>query len=289
MLFKNSKRALMLVITIMMLAALMTGCMTKNDASLEEKSAPKPEAQTLAKLEKLNRLSEEMHNKAREGDVSGARSLLNQFSEELLTIPFGEISTMEGMKAVSEAVEQAKGSFISVRTTPEQAFAEAVKIRLLGDAITHPNEPMWLQFYPRMKAEQRAMETAYKSQDMKSAQAALNQWETSYLTIRPSIIVTRDPETASKLDSLLKFIKERSEGAPVSYEELLTALKALQDGVDEAFYNKGDQTAYLPVNGGRDPYIWSIGMGSIILTVLTFVAWKMFHSDKRFAKVPRDR
>ncbi|WP_010273804.1 sporulation protein YpjB [Paenibacillus senegalensis] len=286
---KWSRRTLALVLCIGMLLLIMTGCMSKPDMPDEREAQPQTSEETVTKLKKLNRIAEDMHNRAKNGDVSGAHFLLNQFSEELLTLPFAEISTLEGMKAVTDAVDEAKRTLVSANLSPQKALEVSVKIRLLADAMTHPHEPMWVQFYPRMKTEHRTMETAYKKQELESAQSAVKLWEASYLTIRPSLLVSRDPEAVNKLDSLLTFIKNRSAEANVPYEEILNALQALQQGIDEIFYKQQDQTAYLPMHGGGEPYIWSIGVGSIILTVLTFVAWRMFHSDKRFAKVPRDR
>ncbi|GIP32415.1 sporulation protein YpjB [Paenibacillus sp. J2TS4] len=284
--FINGRIAALLIGCVIVIVG-MTGCGQAQPSP--DDSLNRPDSREIAKLEQVNRLADDMYRQTASGDIEGGKEKLADISDQLPKIKFAGIATLEGMNALIDTVEQAKRTFNSLQTSPEELMRETVKIRLVTDALTHPNAPMWLEFNKGMKSELRRMELAAGRQQNEELSDSLWKVEERYETIRASILVSREAADVEKLDSLLAFIKHQMQASPISYTEVMSAVKSLESTMDEVFYNNDDRTAYLPMSDGKEPILWSAAMGAIILTVLGFVAWKMFHSDKRFARVPRDR
>ncbi|MFD0867805.1 sporulation protein YpjB [Chlamydia abortus] len=270
-----------------LVALILGGCGEVNTPT--DPQAQEGNSREMVKLERINQWANEMYQQTASGNVVGGKEKLDDISEQLTKIQFSGITSLEGMNALFDTIEQAKRKFNSVQTSPEEALQEAVKIRLIADAMTHQYSPMWLEFDKAIRSELRRMELAASRQQDQELSGTFQRLEDRYETIRASIMVSRNPEIVEKLDSLFVFIKHQMQSTPIPYTEIRSAAKELDNALREVFYSADERTAYLPIVEGKDPIIWSAAMGAIILTVLGFVAWKMFHSDKRFARVPRDR
>ena len=69
--------------------------------------------------------------------------------------------------------------------------------------------------------------------------------------IHPSFIISRDPSSVEKLDSLLYFIRTNVNAKPIPIRQLEAGLVNLNQVLDEFFMKHKDALAYRAFNGSE--------------------------------------
>jgi sporulation protein YpjB len=130
-----------------------------------------------------------------------------------------------------------------------------------------------------IRDEASSLEEAVKRKQTAAAASAFSRLQAHYGTIRPALRVSREPYQIEKADSILVFINKRLAPKAIAKEDTLQGIRTLQDTIDELFGGKEDKTAYLPIQSADRPIFWTFGIGSLIVCVLGFVAWRKFHAE----------
>ncbi|MNR03623.1 Sporulation protein YpjB (SpoYpjB) [compost metagenome] len=107
--------------------------------------------------------------------------------------------------------------------------------------------------------------------------------------IHPSLIISRDASSVEKLDSLLTFIKTNVNAKPLPVRQLEAGIVTLNQVLDEIFMKHKDALAYVPFTDPKQPIIWSLSMGFIIVGVLSYVGWRMYQSGRHIVPVKQTR
>lgn len=257
--------------------ALLTGCGKENPAGPGQTAT----AEQLRQVERFNDTADEMYRFVMDGNIEKARDKLDELGDKLTQIRFDGITSVEGVGALSNAIVQAKRSFQAVNIAEEEVKGSAAKIRLATDALTHANQPMWLQYYKAMKDTARQMEAAVQKRDKQEASNKLDQLHERYEIIRPSLLISRQPSEVEKVDSLFAFLRSQ-----LSKPELDSKLAG--GGVDQfhltldALFGKQDKAAFIPVADSPVPLPTVMAIGSIIVAVLAFAAWRIFKFENRY-------
>lgn len=256
---------------------LLAGC--GNKSKPERETEQTASAEQLRQVELLNAAADEMYRYVMDGDIDKARDKLEQIGGQITRIRFDGIASVEGVGALTESVVQAKRVYQSMQVTPEQGQAAAAKIRLATDALTHANQPMWLQYYKAMKDHADGLAQAVQLRNKSDAEEELRQLQFRYDTIRPSLLINRQPADVEKLDSLFVFLRSQLTNAEFDPQQMSGALGHLHQTLDELF-QRTDRTAYMPMVVQRVPGSWMVMIGSIIVAVLSFAAWRIFDFER---------
>lgn len=281
--FVHGYRRMFVLFALCLMLAVMGGCIRQ-----EQKQKPvMAGADDLRKIEQLNRAADDIYKLTTEGNVVGVLERMNEISALIPTIKYGGITSVEGMNALAQSVVQAKRSFNSVYATQQDTLIAAAKIKLVADALTHPNEPMWHQYYKVMKEDVRVLQLAVQQKNETQVGQAVVRYERHYSTIRPALFISRDPSDVEKLDSLMSFIKTQSTAKAIAYENLANASEHLQSALDLIFDKREEDTAYLPLGQNANPTWWTMLMAVIIIPVLAFAGWRMY-AERSLVKVGRN-
>lgn len=276
------------VLLLLMLAVVMVwaaGC-----AMLEEKGeqvAPAVDPDRQMKLEELNRTADELYEHTTAGSFLGAREKLILLGEQAAAISFTGITGIEGVDALTDAIVEAKRVFNAVRLDPSECVRMAAVLKLAADTLTHPNQPMWLQYYKVLSEDTRQFDYAVASGKQAEALAALGHMKEHYGTIRSAVWISRQPEEAERMDSLLAFFTKYTEAGSFRQEVLTSGLEQWREALQALFRKNGDRTAYMPGIQPDRPVLWTFTVGSFIIAVLMFSAWRMFVSDRDSVRKPR--
>ncbi|WP_409346630.1 sporulation protein YpjB [Paenibacillus sp. MBLB4367] len=278
--FVKGYRKVFILLVLCLLLAVIGGCIRQ-----EQKQKPAlAGAEDYRKLEQLNRAADDIYKQVSEGNIVGALDRMNEISLLIPTIHYGGVTTVEGMNALAQSVVQAKRSFNSVYASQQETLLAAAKIRLVADALTHRNEPMWLQYYKVMKEDVRALELAAQQQKAAQLVQAAARYEQHYLTIRPALFISKEPSDVEKLDSLLSFIKTQASAKTIPYGNITSVSSTLQDTLDLVFGKREEDTAYLPLGQNGNPVWWAALMALIIIPVLIFAGWRM-HAERSLIRL----
>jgi sporulation protein YpjB len=242
-------------------------------------------SEQIRKMEFLNQTANEMYKEVTEGQVVEARNKLLQLSDQITRIQFEGVTSIEGLNALTETITQAKRVFNAASYTPEEGNFAAAKVRLATDALIHTNQPMWQQYYKVLNNDIDSMEQGLSDNKKELTIEGFNRLVQHISLIKPALFISREPSEIEKLDSLILFVRNELSGDSIQIKNVQNGILNLQAGIDELFERKKDATAYLPMIDTRQPILWSLGIGAIIISVLTFAGWRMFRSGRNVIPV----
>ncbi|NEW06051.1 hypothetical protein GK047_08520 [Paenibacillus sp. SYP-B3998] len=257
--------------------------------STKEQAIVQVDPEQLQKMELMNQIADDMYKKTMDGQVAEARSKLLQLSDQIPKIRFEGATSVEGLNALTETITQAKRVFNSVSYSPAEGQLAVAKIRLATDALTHKNQPMWLQYYKVLQNDINLLSKAVKSDDQQVALSDFGAMSQHIGVIHPSILISREPSDVEKLDSLLIFFNNNLNNSPLPTRQLENGIEHLQQVINELFMKHKDTLALVSLADPQQPIIWSIGIGLIIISVLSFAGWRMYQSGRNVVPVKQPR
>lgn len=282
---KRRLTLLLLVLTALLIG--LAGC--RRTADSQDTRPPGPSAEQLQQLEQLNQAADELYQASTTGRLVDAREVLLRLGDQVASMSFANVTTVEGVDVLTDAVVEAKREFNAVRIDPDKAVKAAARLKLAADTLTHPNQPMWLQYYKVLSEDTKLFEQSVASGATNEAQRRLGYLKDHYDTIRPAVWIGRTPQEAEKMDSLLAFFTRYVDAGNFQQEILKSGITQWKDALDSLFRKSGDRTAYLPAIQPDKPILWTVTVGSLIITVLMFSGWRMFESERNMVRRPRPR
>lgn len=276
--------------TTLLLAAVITISSACGVSTSTNGQAAKPiDPEQVERIAFLNQIADDMYKQTMDGQVTEARNKLMQLSDQIPKIHFEGITSVEGLNALTETITQAKRVYNAAAYSPEEGQIAVAKIRLATDALTHKNQPMWLQYYKVLQNDTNNLNEDVKANKQKEALANFGKLSQHIAIIHPSLLISRDAASVEKLDSLLAFIRTNLNSQPMSTRQLESGLDHLNHVLDDLFLKNKDAIAFVPITDPRQPIIWSLGIGLIIVSVLSFVGWRMYQSGRHIVPVKQSR
>jgi len=269
---------------LLLMTALLAACRSdepqdgERAASFEDGGASIDQAR-LKQLQVLDDTADRMYQEVMDGNYLEARQLIKSIGDQVVGMEFAGITTVEGLEALTQAITNANRLINAVQTEPDRLKTAAAQVRLSTDALLHKHQPLWFEYYQTLKLDTERLKEAVKTGQniILSAQ----QLQAHYAVIRPAVLISRSPEVNVRIESLIAYFMQQvgSQG-----EALLSNVDELMQAWNELF-EKQDVSAYLPFRDEKQPIFWSLVIGSIIVTVLCFVAWRKYESEKEIIPV----
>ncbi|MEO3945180.1 sporulation protein YpjB [Gorillibacterium sp. CAU 1737] len=252
------------------------------------KGAAAVTAEEQAEVSALDQLAQEVERLTREGKIAEARLRLNQLGEQTVNTRFEGLTGLEGVRALSDAILTAQRAYNQARFSEPNAQNAIAAVRLITDAMLQPDAPLWHRSYKLLKDSASRLETAALEGDAAPYREAYADFAGEYREIRAAATVKTPMERIEKLDSLLVFLGKQGPSSG-NRSRLVEVVRQVQEGIDELFERHEEKTAYLPLAGADRPLLWTFGIGSLLTTVLSFVGWRMYHSDRRLTRISREQ
>jgi sporulation protein YpjB len=269
---------------LLVCAVFVSGCSAKSIS--EQKEQKQVDHETIRQLEKLDVLSDQLYRKVSEGDIVDARNTLVTLESQLLEIRFADVTSPAGAQALSETVQQGVKVFNSVKFSMEDGQLVAAQLRLAADALTHKEQPMWLQYYRVLQDDVGVLQAAIEKKSQTELLSTLERLARHYAMVRTSALIQRDESQIVKIDSLFAFLRSQSEGKQPVYTELEGGTDQLKASFDELF-GKKDEAAYVPIGEVRRPIFWAFGLGSTILMALGYALIRMVQYERSVVTTKR--
>lgn len=257
----------------LVICCLFTGC-SQRDQRVNADVAPS--AETSKQIERFNQMGDDVYSKTLEGEFLQARTGIIQMNTLIPKMRLDGVTTPSGIKALSDTLVQAITVFNAVQLDTEQALFQSARIRLMADALSHPNTPLWLQFNKVIQEDLYVMDQASKQEKLQNLKQAFTQMKVHYLTIQPALQVSLQDEENNKLVRAIHNVQNELQASSISPTSLNHAIKALRVMMEDLFQIKSEATTYLPFMDTKEPVLhWVIVLSAIILIILCFVAWRM--------------
>ncbi|MDQ0889114.1 sporulation protein YpjB [Paenibacillus sp. V4I9] len=278
-----------LTTTLLLVAVISISSACGVSTSTNGQAAKPIDPEQVERIAFLNQIADDMYKQTMDGQVTEARNKLMQMSDQIPKIHFEGITSVEGLNALTETITQAKRVYNAAAYSPEEGQVAVAKIRLATDALTHKNQPMWLQYYKVLQNDTNNLNEDVKANKQKEALANFGKLSQHIAIIHPSLLISRDAASVEKLDSLLAFIRTNLNSQPMSTQQLESGLDHLNHVLDDLFLRNKDAIAFVPITDPRQPIIWSLGIGLIIVSVLSFVGWRMYQSGRHIVPIKHTR
>ena len=231
-------------------------------------------AELTSPLDKLNEVSDEALQMVKLQRYDDAKRLLEYFSAQFLASARKENSfTMDELRIVSVAHKEALEAATSSAMNYEERVNRVTKFRLVVDAVSSTQQPLWTEMEgPVMAAFTNAKEAAYSGNN-EDFNFSLNSFLSLYKVIYPSMKLDISPDTIEKINARVDFIDSyrpqvlSQSSSQQELEALQVDLQNIFDGLTE------DET---------DPSLWwvIISTGSIIIITLSYVGWRKYSGDR---------
>lgn len=243
-----------------------------------------------AEAEAWAKQAEEIHRLVKEKKWAEARKPLAELAAGFSRADFSdeEVST-EAIHALSECLLDLEGKLNQIRPEQDVLLTSAVRLRLAFDALSHPNQPLWQERYPEMVRNIRQLERAVQSGSREEVREAVDKLFGEYQLIRPALAVSKSPQTTAKVDSVIAFIRSRSDGAPLDRRELAEGVKRLEKMMEPLFYGTEEEVIALARWTHPPEVLPLLWVGGVIAAVLAYVGWRMYRAEQAAAKGGRER
>lgn len=242
------------------------------------KSLPNSKTDNETLLQQLNALSVVSYEHVSRGEFSQGLIQLKKMKSVMTSIDYSNITTVEGVAALSQSVIDAEKSLSAAKLEEAKALASVGRVRLATDALIHRKQPMWLDYYSVLKSDLKQLDTAiqYRRNDLILKQFAV--LESHFRMIDPAVRISRAPEEVEKINSILTFVGKQVQLNSGSYTNLQSGVRQLSYGLEELF--RKERSTLGPSPGTPAPISITVGIASIVITVLSFVAFKKFRAAK---------
>lgn len=269
--------AVLLIVFSIVLAGCTSDGLSGNSGRLNDKqegqSANGEERRTQLLLE-LDETSDAMFKAVQKQDVLLARQLIIKLSELVTQTPLSGITTIEGAEALFTAVTTTKELLSSVNIEPDRLVTAAAQVRLATDALIHPHHPMWFEYDQVMRDGTKQLQEAIENG--RNLLTAVQNLQAQYALIRPAVLITHKPDVNVKVESLLSYFMQHANKPEAG---MVGAAQQLEMTWDELFASSNVST-YLPHTASGNPLYWSLVIGSIIITILCFAAWRKYRFEQ---------
>lgn len=231
------------------------------------------------KWQQVNQIAEEVFFLVQKNEFEASRKQLNQLSSYFLSLETGNyVDRVEQAQILIDAIIQAKESLNAVKLDPDQAHKKVLRMRLALDAVSHKKQPLWLNYYPTIVNTMDELMYAVKEKNRDAFYYHLNSLAEEYEFVRPSLVISHQLGITEKLDSQIKYIMNQRQNVWDNQERALNLLESLDKDWKVAFFQKNEQSS-------QSFIFLMVGVGTLICSVLSYVAWRKYKGEKEIKKV----
>lgn len=224
---------------------------------------------------KLDKISNEALQLAKNERFEEAKQILTQFSEEFLKLNAREkLKSMDELQVITLTHESAMKTLTTTALPAEERVDSVTKFRLVIDAVHSNYQPMWSEMEEVIMETFYRMREAVEVEDEKTFRVSLEQFLDKYDTIEPSVKIDVSPERYKRVDADIELL-ENLKFSQLSQEAKLKQLDQMEFNLKSLFADvKGDEA---------DSSLWwvMITTGSIIVLTLSYVGWRKYQGEKK--------
>jgi sporulation protein YpjB len=276
---------------MIVVAYAVTACSDGDGKTAQTEEQTITEVQRLT-MQQLNEISESAYEDMEAGDLEAMKVKVAQLAALASKLSYEGVATIDGIQVISQSIAETMHALNATRPDDHKVTMSMVRTRLVIDALSHKEQPMWLGFRKQVVQDLDALSAAARNADDQAASQSLALWKGHVSLIRPAIIVSREMSDAIKLDSITAFLDHEVKAG--EWEAIRQAMPDLQDTVKQIFderQNNDHETVapIAPTSEPPHPLLWSLTLGTMIVLVLTWVAWRKYNAGHGIVRVKKEQ
>lgn len=200
--------------------------------------------------------------------------LAKQFSKSNLSEKDWHVHDIQQLSTV---ILQLDRQLNQVSPHKEKVYLAAKQMEIAFDAISHPHQPLWQQFYQPLLNKIQNYQRAVQAKNQKKMKEIWMQISRDFELIRPGLVLSKSTYTVEKIDSLLYFIDQHPN--PTSQVETVERLLILMRPL--FFGSEKDVIAVVNPLEAISLELVVVTISFFILMILSYVSWRKYRSDHK--------
>lgn len=227
-----------------------------------------------AKWQKLNQLAEAALLFAKKQEFAASKKSINDLAAHFIRIEIGEyVDRIEQAQILLDSIVQAKNTLNPIEPNQEQVERKIWRLRLALDAVSHKKQPLWINYYPTLAKTINEVMYSLEHNKRDRFYHLLNQLSAQFEMVRPAMIVSHPPGVVEKLDSQLSYLQTNKGELWQNKDQAMQMMKAIERQLKTAFFQKVD-------NSLQSLLFIILGIGTLICSVLSYVAWRKYKGER---------
>ena len=231
------------------------------------------------RMDTLDRLSQEVVILTEKGQLAAAKGKLDELAEVFTQLGTEKKISIEALELASSTIVQGKRALADTTPDSKEIQWHATRIRILIDAITHSNQPLWKSYHTTYLEQVSKMHHLAGRSQQEDLRKALQQNYQLYITLKPAIALNHSPSTVQMMDSLYYFLSQQSHEQKVQWEAVQQSLEQLRELTGNVFLGK-EQNTFSWYMSSNSPMAMISMISFILVTVLSYCAWRMYRGER---------
>ncbi|WP_149093616.1 sporulation protein YpjB [Paenibacillus terrae] len=229
-------------------------------------------------IEELDRAAAMLYRDVMDGNIEKARADVAEVSRWFSTGQVQAALSVEAIHALSGSILEVQQATQSVQASPDEWVKAAANLRLATDAIAHPRQPLWQQYYKILKEDVRGLNSQFAKGNMKGFAAGASVLEDHYETIRTAALISGKTTEVVRTDSWISYIKGLGNQQNADASAIRGALEQGNPTFNALFGREKDATALAPFIPYESERRAELAIGLTILLTLAYVGYRKYRS-----------
>jgi len=223
---------------------------------------------------KLENTTKSLYQSVKIKDYENSKLLIEEIANLITTVDFKDLTTVEGMEAITSTVVRTKQSLAALEPNYDSILHYTTQLYLAVDALGHKDQPIWLRYYPLIQQDLESIAKTIDNNEQSEMQVAIQNFQLHYNLLKPAIYVSKSPYLLEQIDSLIKALVNQPEGQD---SELI--VENLNESIHQLFFGADHETFSKVL---AESIIWktAIIIALIIILSLSYVIWRKFKGTK---------
>ncbi|WP_195570916.1 sporulation protein YpjB [Paenibacillus sp. 1001270B_150601_E10] len=250
-----------------------------NQKQTKEKSSNKSTSNPSTSQEwaLVDQTAEQMYRKVVDGDQNGAFEILVQLEAALAAPHLFDEWKAEHIHVITGSYVELKRQFHAIKRDSDALEHAVAKFRFATDAVTHPDQPMWLQYADILRDDLDQMLQAVDSMQWEQSS---RKWLEHIDRILPAASLQRSPNTIEMIHSVMALVQQ-SHKSKVTVEQVKRTLQEYEGmWMKELFGPSKDLTTFSMDQEQPLPMRAIIWLTGIVTVTLAYVAYQKYRDDE---------
>ncbi|MEC0181842.1 sporulation protein YpjB [Paenibacillus peoriae] len=229
-------------------------------------------------IQKLDQAAAILYRDVMDGNIEKARADVGEVIRWFSTGQVQAALSVEAIHALSGSILEVQQATQSVQASPDEWVKAAANLRLATDALAHPRQPLWQQYYKILKEDVSGLNTQFAKGNMKGFAAGAAVLEDHYVTIRTAALIHGKTSEVVRTDSWISYVKGLGDQQNVNASAIRGALEQGNPTFNALFGREKDATALAPFIPRESERRAELAIGMMVLLVLTYVGYRKYRT-----------
>lgn len=230
-------------------------------------------------VKQLNKTAKQMLVAVQTKKPEQALRLIETLKSQLLALKYEGLTSIEGIQSLFGAVTRLQQSLIQVKPQLAQWDYAAKSVMLAVDVLSHQAQPMWLSYEKKVSGSFRSFIQSVKQQNKTVIFQNWNDFKTTIDLITPALEVQAKANSLDQWKAVNRYLDVRMKQSPIDYKGILRVEEEMNQLIRAIFNQDLHAISSIVILNEEQIHTWTywtISIGAIIVTVLSYVGYRKF-------------